>query len=157
MTDKENDTVPLYVTLISNVGRELDSKNAVITSEALTPQFAMLDDAGNVIPVAAGNAEFKVSVTLGGNTIVENVIIPVSPGKRKATYFTEKEAQNARQNISKYSFAKEEAASAPAKAVSTPSASIANKQEIIAASCAVIAEELGTDVRNIKVTSFKKL
>lgn len=34
---------------------------------------------------------------------------------------------------------------------------IANKQEIIAATCAVIAEELGTDVSNIKVTSFKKL
>lgn len=33
----------------------------------------------------------------------------------------------------------------------------ANKQEIIAASCAVIAEELGTDASNIKVTSFKKL
>lgn len=53
-------------------------------------------------------------------------------------------------------FAKAEA-DAPAKAVSTPSAPIANKQEIIAASCAVIAEELGTDVKNIKVTSFKKL
>lgn len=32
-----------------------------------------------------------------------------------------------------------------------------NKQEIIAASCAVIAEELGTDANNIRVTSFKKL
>jgi len=37
------------------------------------------------------------------------------------------------------------------------SAPIANKQEIIAGVCAVIAEELGTDVSNIKVTSFKKL
>ena len=34
---------------------------------------------------------------------------------------------------------------------------IANKQEIIAGVCAVIAEELGTDVSNIKVVSFKKL
>ena len=34
---------------------------------------------------------------------------------------------------------------------------IANKQEIVAGVCAVIAEELGTDVSNIKVTSFKKL
>ncbi len=54
-------------------------------------------------------------------------------------------------------FAKAESAQAPVKAVSTPSGPIANNQEIIAASCAVIAEELGTDVRNIKVTSFKKL
>jgi len=38
-----------------------------------------------------------------------------------------------------------------------PAEEIQNKQEIIAASCAVIAEELGTDVSNIRVTSFKKL
>ena len=36
-------------------------------------------------------------------------------------------------------------------------APIANKQEIVAAVCAVIAEELGTDVSNIRVTSFKKI
>ena len=42
----------------------------------------------------------------------------------------------------------------------TPAASnapIANKQEIVAASCAVIAEELGTDVKNIRVLSFKRM
>ncbi len=36
-------------------------------------------------------------------------------------------------------------------------APITNKQEIIAGVCAVIAEELGTEVSNIRVTSFKKL
>lgn len=36
-------------------------------------------------------------------------------------------------------------------------AAIENKQEIIAGVCAVIAEELGTDVKNIKVTSFKRV
>ena len=47
---------------------------------------------------------------------------------------------------------------APApKAVAPKAAPIQNKQEIIAGVCAVIAEELGTDVSNIKVTSFKKL
>ena len=34
---------------------------------------------------------------------------------------------------------------------------IANKQEIVAACCAAIAEELGTSVSAIKVVSFKKL
>ena len=47
-------------------------------------------------------------------------------------------------------------ATAPANAPAAAPAD-ANKQEIIAASCAVIAEELGTDASNIKVTSFKKL
>ncbi|MBQ4630638.1 MAG: OadG family protein [Clostridia bacterium] len=42
---------------------------------------------------------------------------------------------------------------------STPGANgeaIANKEEIVAGVCAVIAEELGTDVSNIRVVSFKK-
>ena len=49
----------------------------------------------------------------------------------------------------------------PAKAPGAPapaaaSAEIANKGEIVAACCAAIAEELGEDVKNIKVVSFKK-
>lgn len=49
--------------------------------------------------------------------------------------------------------------SAPVSKASTPAKSggnIANKSEIIAASCAAIAEELGEDANNIKVVSFKK-
>lgn len=47
-------------------------------------------------------------------------------------------------------------ASAP-KAALAPAAPIENKQEIVAAVCAAIAEDLGTDASNIRVTSFKKL
>ncbi len=36
-------------------------------------------------------------------------------------------------------------------------APIQNKQEIVAACCAVIAEELGTDANNIRVLSFKRI
>ena len=55
-------------------------------------------------------------------------------------------------------FAKPETVSQPAMANNAPSgAPIANKQEIVAAVCAAIAEDLGTDVSNIRVTSFKKL
>ena len=36
-------------------------------------------------------------------------------------------------------------------------APIANKQEIVAACCAVIAEELGTEANNIRVKSFKRV
>ena len=43
------------------------------------------------------------------------------------------------------------------KAQPIAAAPIQNKQEIIAAACAVIAEEIGTDANNIKVVSFKKL
>lgn len=47
-----------------------------------------------------------------------------------------------------------------AQKVAVPAASnapIQNKQEIVAACCAVIAEELGTDVKNIRVKSFKRV
>ncbi len=47
--------------------------------------------------------------------------------------------------------------SAPAQSAPSANAPIANKQEIIAGVCAVLAEELGTDVSNIRVTSFKKV
>ena len=56
---------------------------------------------------------------------------------------------------------KAEPAAKPAAPVSAnannANAPIANKQEIVAAVCAVIAEELGTDASNIRVTSFKRV
>ena len=52
---------------------------------------------------------------------------------------------------------KPESQSKSAPAVATKNAAIENKQEILAGVCAVIAEELGTDVNNLKVTSFKRV
>ena len=47
-------------------------------------------------------------------------------------------------------------ASPAASAKKAQTGEIANKGEIIAAACAAIAEELGEDVKNIKVVSFKR-
>lgn len=56
---------------------------------------------------------------------------------------------------------KEKSAESAKPVVAPPAATapavIENKQEIIAAVSAAIAEELGTDVSAIKITSFKKL
>ena len=41
--------------------------------------------------------------------------------------------------------------------VASGSAPIANKQELVAAICAAIAEDLGTEASNIRVVSFKKI
>ena len=46
------------------------------------------------------------------------------------------------------------ASASPAPSVSAP---IENKQELVAATCAVIAEEIGCDVKNIRVLSFKRV
>lgn len=47
--------------------------------------------------------------------------------------------------------------SAAPAAPSAPSAPIENRQEIIAAVCAAVAEENGTDISAIRVISFKKI
>ncbi len=57
-------------------------------------------------------------------------------------------------------FAKPESNKPSAQSIKTPAKNavpIANKQELVAGICAAIAEELGTDVSNIRVNSFKKL
>ena len=53
----------------------------------------------------------------------------------------------------------EKEAPAAAAAVSAASAPqpIENRQQVLAAVCAVIAEELGAEVKNLKVHSFRKL
>lgn len=52
---------------------------------------------------------------------------------------------------------KEEPQSGAIKSALESDTPIENKQQILAAVCAVIAEELGTDANNIRVTSFKKI
>lgn len=47
--------------------------------------------------------------------------------------------------------------SAPVPVQSTASGAIENRQEIIAAVCAAVAEENGTDISAIRVVSFKKV
>lgn len=56
-------------------------------------------------------------------------------------------------------FTKKKTAVAENNTVSAPVVNqpITNKQEILAATCAVIAEELGTEANNIRVVSFKRV
>lgn len=53
--------------------------------------------------------------------------------------------------------AKQEVVKSTPAAAKTASAEIPDKQRIVAAVCAAVAEELGTDVSALKVLSFKKL
>ena len=49
------------------------------------------------------------------------------------------------------------APAAPAATVTPASAPVENRGEVVAAVCAAVAEELGTDVSAIRVVSFKKI
>lgn len=53
--------------------------------------------------------------------------------------------------------AKQESKPAPVAAPATASAVIENRQEIIAAVTAACAEEMGKDIKALRVVSFKKL
>ncbi len=53
--------------------------------------------------------------------------------------------------------AKTEEIKTPSANAQPKNAPIQNKQEIVAACCAVIAEEIGTDAKNIRVLSFKRV
>ena len=52
---------------------------------------------------------------------------------------------------------KEETAAVSAPAVAPAPAPIENRQEIIAAVSAALAEEMGTDISAIRILSFKKI
>ena len=54
-------------------------------------------------------------------------------------------------------FDKKDTVKTNAPATGNSSAPIANKQEIVAAVCAVIAHETGAEAKNIRVLSFKKI
>ncbi|MBE6911610.1 MAG: hypothetical protein E7473_03705 [Ruminococcaceae bacterium] len=108
LTDIEGDTVPMYVKGITNKGAEVefDKHNVQITYEALTPEFATIDDEGIITPVAPGEAGFRVTVLHRGREITSEVILSVAKGKSHSTYYTKEKKANALENISKYSWAR---------------------------------------------------
>ncbi len=116
LTDKENDTVPLYVTPISNLGNKLPADGMTFTAEALTPERAKIINGDTILPVSEGEAKFNVSVTIGNRTIEREATLIVVKGKNRASYMTKEKAEAARENAKKYDWAKEEAKTAISKA-----------------------------------------
>ncbi len=109
LTDKENDTVPIFVQAYSNLGRELDMSNAELNIVALTPEFATVDANGEIIPVAEGDARFDVTVMLNGRERRAEITLPVVLAKRAGTYYTPERVAIVRENVAKYDWAKQTA------------------------------------------------
>ena len=112
LTDKGlTDTVPLKVFAYDNVGNEINLKDAKITATE-SSETVELDDDLNIYPVSEGEAEFDVTVKLSNGRIRQvSAKLRVVYGKSKATYFTEEEAINARENYKQYDWVKSEYAS----------------------------------------------
>jgi len=118
LTGIEGDTVPMYIEGVTNKGAivEIDNNNAEITYEVLTPEIATIDGDGNITPISAGDAKFKVTVLFRGRTIEGEATFASAKAKSHSTYYTTEKKANAVENISKYSWAKSEAKTAIEKA-----------------------------------------
>jgi len=106
LTDKENDTVPMYVTATNNRGERYEIAGADFEAKALAEDVADVDEANNIIPKAEGEASFELTVSINGSIRTERASLTVVKGKSTATYMTAAKAQNARENYKKYAWAK---------------------------------------------------
>ncbi len=116
LTDKENDTVPLYVRAFTNLGNEFDPDELTFTTECLTPDKAQIIGDNEILPIAEGDAIFRITATHSGRTISRDVTLPVVWGKSRSSYMTAEKAEAARENYSTYSWAKKEVESNVKKA-----------------------------------------
>jgi len=106
LTDKENDTVPLYVKAISNLGRELNSEKMVFSTVSTTPEIAEIVNGKDILPLSEGVAKFLVTAELNGRVIEKEISLTVSRAKSEASYMTAEKAAAARENAAKYDWAK---------------------------------------------------
>ncbi len=112
LTDKENDTVPMFITAITSTGKEIELSDADIDIEVLTPEFATVVNKKDILPVSEGTAKFRVTATHGGATVQREASLPVVRGKSEASYMTADKAAAVRVNAQKYDWAKSTAESA---------------------------------------------
>ena len=108
LTDKENDTMPLFVQVLTNLGNEFDTAGLTFTAESLTPEIADIIDGKTILPVSVGDAKFLVTASHSGRTIEREVTLPVVIGKKRASYMTDGKREAARENYEKYDWAKKE-------------------------------------------------
>lgn len=102
----DTEGTPLWVKVFSNLGNELDTTNAAIIYEALTPDLATINEKGIVFPIAMGDAQFKVTVTISGRTGSVTAAFPIIKGKTEPTIYTMQKRANIRTNGEKYAWAK---------------------------------------------------
>ncbi|MBR2180928.1 MAG: hypothetical protein IJ949_03450, partial [Oscillospiraceae bacterium] len=103
----ENEIVPLYVTAISNIGRELDLANAEITAVSENPEVATIDSALNITPVSEGEVNLTVTVKLNGRERTVTAPLTVSRAKSGSTYYTKEKLDAVRENVKRYDWAKQ--------------------------------------------------
>ncbi len=105
LTDKENDTVPMFITAITSTGKNIELTDDEIDIEVLTPEIATIVNHRDILPVSEGQAKFVVTATHGTATVSREIEFPVIRGKSEASYMTAKKAKAVRENVKKYDWA----------------------------------------------------
>ena len=106
LTTNLNETVPLWAAVTENGKTEILS-GLSLTAESLTPEYAIITDNCRIQPKAEGIARFRVNVKCGETVYEKEAEFRVCRAKRKATYMTAEKSRAARDNISRYIWAKE--------------------------------------------------
>ncbi len=98
----------LIVTGKNNDGSNADLSDAIITYESLNPEIVAVTDEGYVISLSRGAASVKVIANLGGVEFEYIADVISSSQKTEPSLYTYEMRENAKDNIKKYAWAKED-------------------------------------------------
>ncbi|MEN6315881.1 MAG: S-layer homology domain-containing protein [Clostridiaceae bacterium] len=99
--------IQLSVSAKTYLGEVVGLTGAAIEYSSGNPEIAAVNSTGLVTPNAVGTAEITASVTKDGVTVSGSANVTVRNGKIESTFYTEEEIAAARENIEKYTWAKE--------------------------------------------------
>jgi len=98
----------LAVSALNHLGEAMQLDGGeIITFRSSDDAVVSVDENGYVVPEGEGTATVYVTVSFAGKEHTGSIMFSVREGKTKSTYYTEDKVSAARENISKYKWAKE--------------------------------------------------
>lgn len=103
-----NDSTQLKVSAKLDNNFDVDMSKATVTYTSSNPSVAAVNEKGLVLSIGAGAAVITAAVTLDGVEKLGSINIRVGPVETTSrSYYTDEKVANARENIKKYSWARE--------------------------------------------------
>ncbi len=96
----------ISVKAFNNDGTDASLEGAVYSYESMTPDIVGVTEDGEIYYVSRGAGVVRVTANIGGIDLTYDLEVVSSSGKTEPTVFTYEMRENARDNISKYSWAK---------------------------------------------------
>ena len=112
----DTEGVQLEVIGKADDGTDVDISNAQVAWVTENPEIAEVSDTGYATPKGLGSAKIGVTVLYEGTEKSAEVYISVREGKTGRTYYTDEMVDAARENITKYNWARSESKSVIASA-----------------------------------------